>query len=158
MNETPIELFRRWYVNPIVKLKELPDGDGGFAAFMIALPLYERYIDAKLKLENKPTDNDSKLNEIAIDLKLNLEESIIFKSVFRAGFMHQAMPKTGKTKWITHDKYKAIPEFKTINGINYVCINPWKFADRVLNKFISDHRLITVSESFPLASIFSLPK
>lgn len=36
---TPDSLFERWYVRPIEKLKELPDGDGRFAALMIALPL-----------------------------------------------------------------------------------------------------------------------
>ena len=125
---------------------------------MIAMPLYERYIISKLKLKNKSTDEESVRNEIASDLNLTDGQRAVFWDMFRNGFMHEAMPKDGKTLWATSSEFTELPEFKTINGHDYICIDPWKFADRVLNKFIDDHRLITASESFPLASIFALPK
>ena len=152
------ELFIRWYVNPIEKLKELPDGDGGFVAFMVALPLYDRYIVAKLKLDNKSTNPESVNAEMAKDLHLSTGEQKVFWGMFRNGFMHQAMPKDGNTKWITSSKFTEFPEFVTINKTPYVQIDPWKFVDRVLNLFMEDQRLISASESFPLASIFSIPK
>ena len=158
MSEDAVGLFNRWFVKPIDILKRLPNGDGGFAAFMIALPLYERYIAAKLKIENKPAEDDNVRSEIAHDLCLDSKQSSIFWSVFRTGFMHQEMPKDGKTHWATSSDFKAIPEFKIINGENYVCIDPWKFADRVISKFTSDPRLITASESFPWAHIFVIRK
>jgi hypothetical protein len=153
-----IDLFNRWFTEPINILKKLPNGDGGFAAFMISIPLYERYIISKLKLENKLTDDKNIRNEIANDLNLTDGQRTVFWDMFRNGLMHEAMPKDGKTLWITSSKFTELPEFKTISGHDYVCIDPWKFADRVLSKFTSDHRLITASESFPFASIFALPK
>lgn len=152
------ELFVRWYVNPIKKLKELPNGDGGFAAFMIALPLYERYIIAKLKLDGKSTDKETISEEMSTDLQISAGEQSVFWDLFRNGFAHQAMPKAGKTSWLTSSEFTEFPEFKTTNEQNYICIDPWKFADRVLNLFMLDHRLIIASDSFPLASIFSIPK
>jgi hypothetical protein len=48
-------------------------------------------------------------------------------------------------------------EFVQSTGSPCVCIDPWKFADRVLNAFLADPRLITISESFPLASVSAVP-
>lgn len=154
----PIELFNRWYVEPINKLRELPNGDGGFAAFMIALPLYERYTVAKLKLDHKPTNDEDIYAEMANDLHLTDGQRRVFWAIFRIGFMHEAMPQGGKTQWITSAEFTAFPEFVTIEGQNYIRIDPWKFTDRVLSMFIEDHRRITASDSFPLPSIFSIPK
>jgi hypothetical protein len=36
---SPAEKFRCWFVSAIEKLKTLPEGDGAFAALMIAFPL-----------------------------------------------------------------------------------------------------------------------
>jgi hypothetical protein len=152
----PIERFTRWYRNPITKLKELPNGDGGFAAFIIALPLYERYIVSKLKLEGKETNQDSIKTEISADLNLTDDQRKIFWEMFRNGFLHGAMPKDGRTQWLTSAEFTAYPEFKTIEDRNYVCIDPWKFADRILDEYYNNTDLITASESFPLASIFTL--
>jgi len=93
-----IELFNRWYIEPINKLKELPNGDGGFAAFMITIPLYERYITSKLKLENKPTEDTDIRTEMANDLHLTDGQRSVFWAIFRIGFTHGAMPQSGKTK------------------------------------------------------------
>jgi len=38
-----IDRFNGWFVEPIEKLKELPEGDGGFLALSAALFLCERY-------------------------------------------------------------------------------------------------------------------
>ena len=154
---TPIELFERWYGRAIDKLRELPSKDGAFAALMIALPLYERYIIAKLKLDGKTTTDDEVKQEICSDLSLLDHERRIFWEMFRNGFTHQAMAMDGKTKWMVSHKFTELPEFKTIQGIRCVCFDPWKFTDRVLNKFRADSRLITESESFPWASVFAMP-
>ena len=152
-----IKYFNRWFVNPINKLKDLPDGDGGFAAFMIAIPLYERYIKGKLKLAGECADKKSVKKEISKDLRMNDDERKIFWDMFRNGFMHQGMPKKGKTKYMFSSSFSAIPEVKEINSKNFICLDPWKFSERVLNKFLEEPKLITVSESCPLASIFVMP-
>ncbi len=156
MNASPMERFDGWFVRAIEKLKEMPEGDSAFAALMIALPLYERYINAKLKLDGKLTGEDDIRDAIAADLALDNCQRRIFWEIFRVGFMHQAMGKGGKNKWAVSQGFREMPEFKTVDGDNYVRLDPWKFADRVLDMFKKDPRLITVSASFPLADVFAL--
>ncbi|VTS06827.1 hypothetical protein [Tuwongella immobilis] len=152
-----IDLFERWFGHSIDKLRDLPNGDGAFAALMIAIPLYERYIIAKLKLEGTATGEAEVQEAVGKDLGLEDWQRRIFWQMFRVGFMHQAMVMDGKTKWMVSHVFGDVPEFKSIAGVNYICFDPWKFTDRVLSKYRADHRLITASESFPLASIFAFP-
>lgn len=154
---TPIERFERWFGNSVEKLRELSDGDGAFAALMIAIPWYERYIVGKLKLNGEPTKPEDVQRAMETDLNLAGDQRKTFWAIFRNGFMHHGMPMNGKTKWMVSEEFGEYPEFKNIEGITYVCFDPWKFTDRVLNAFRSDHRLITASESFPLATIFLMP-
>jgi len=124
---------------------------------MIALPLYERYIIAKLKLAGTETSEDNIKTEIGTDLGLDDRQRSIFWEVFRNGFMHQAMAKDGKTKWAISHNFGALPDFKDLKGVSYILIDPWKFADRVIQHFVKQPELITASDSFPLATIFQLP-
>lgn len=153
---TALDLFERWFGRSVEKLRELPDGDGGFAVLMIAIPLYERFIVGKLKLSGSPTGPDEVRAAIGADLNLSDRERSIFWDMFRNGFMHHGMARDGKTKWAVSHRFGERPEFKEIRGETVVCFDPWKFADRVLREFRADPRLITASESFPLATIFFL--
>lgn len=154
---TPEERFNGWYVRPIEKLKELPEGDGAFAALMITFPLYERLIKARLKLAGKPTGDEDVTAAVGEDLGLDGRDRRIFWSAFRIGFLHQAMGKAGPTPWIVSGGCGAVPEFREINEILCICIDPWKFADRVLGAFLAVSGLITASESFPLAGVRFFP-
>lgn len=151
---TPSERFEGWFVQPIEKLAELPEGDGAFAALMIALPLYERYIVAKLKLAGQPAGDKEKQAEMSADLGLDDNKRKKFWAIFRVGFTHQGMGQHGQTRWIVSHTYDEVPQFHTINGCDCVCLDPWKFARRVLQKYSDDPRLIVASESFPLADVF----
>jgi hypothetical protein len=148
-----ITRFERWFVAPVAKLKELPEGDGGFAAFMIGLTLYERLLKARLKSNNRPTTDTEFFLEMQKDLRLTEYERSVFWATFRVGLLHQAMPKAGKTNWELRDEFSGYPEFRVQNGRSVIYINPWKFTDRVLQEFMENPRLIAVSESFPLAVI-----
>ncbi len=154
----PIERFERWYGTPVKKLAELPNGDGAFAAWMIGMPLYERYIVGKLILSGREASEENKKTEISSDLQITSQQRPIFWAIFRNGFMHQAMGMHGGTKWAVSSAFGALPVFREMSGVQYICIDPWKFTDRVLDFFRADHRLITASESFPLASIFETPQ
>ncbi len=154
---SPLVRFNAWYVAAIEKLKELPEGDGAFAALMVALPLYERCVIAKLKLAGQTTTEAAVRSAIAADLQLNDRDRATFWGMFRTGFMHQAMVTAGATKWLVSHHFGELPEFRSVNGERCLCIDPWKFADRVLSAFLKDPLLITASESFPLADVFSLP-
>jgi len=124
---------------------------------MIALPLYERYIIAKLKLSGGETKDADIQRAIGIDLQLDDRQRRIFWDAFRNGFMHQGMAKEGKTKWMISHVFGEMPEFKTFAGEEYICLDPWKFADHVLAQFRADHRLITASQSFPWAGVSFVP-
>lgn len=118
---TPEERFNGWYVRAVQKLKELPEGDGAFAALMIALPLYERLIKARLKLAGESTADEDVASAIAEDLGLKGADRSVFWSAFRIGFMHQAMGKAGRTPWLVSGGFGAVPEFREIEGKRCVC-------------------------------------
>src|SRR5665213_2816205 len=97
LNATPMERFQGWFVRAIEKLDELPEGDGAFAALMIVLPLYERYVVAKLKLAGKGASDAEKQAEMSSDLGLKDGQRRTFWAIFRVGFTHQGMGKAGPT-------------------------------------------------------------
>lgn len=169
-----LDLLKRWFMGPIKSLKKLPNGDGAFAALMISIPLYERCLIASLKKQEKYQDENNRddddeiekkktLNlflirsEMSKDLELTEGQQCAFWDMFRNGFMHQAMVHDGKTKWRLHDSYEGLPRFVKENGVEYVELNPWKFAERILKKYEDDPDLFSVSKSFPLPEIFELP-
>lgn len=151
-----VNYFRVWFVEPIEKLKELPNGAGGFIAFMVGLALYERLIVAKLKLDNRSTDELVIQEAMGHDLGLSDEQRRIFWDMIRNGLLHQAMPKKGKTNYLFCHTFSGYPKFELINGSLVICIDPWKFTDRVMAEFLSNPGLIVASESYPLASIIPL--
>ena len=155
--EEELVRFRRWFVAPISKLKELSDGDGAFAALMIAMPLYERFIVASLKLAGTAAETEGMKAAINQDLGLNDAQRKRFWAIFRDGFMHQGMGQAGKTQWQVSHVYGERPVFKTFDGVDTVSLDPWKFAERVLNEFVQRPELIVASESFPFAEIFLIP-
>ena len=148
-----IENFLIWFVEPINKLKELPNGAGGFVAFMVGLSLYERLLKARLSLSDKKADVKEFQRAMQADLHLNEQQRSFFWDFFRNGLLHQAMPKLGKTNYCFHHTFSGIPEFTNINGQPSICIDPWKFTDRVLNEFLENPILIIRTNSYPFASI-----
>lgn len=181
--DSPLDLFIRWFVVPISSLKILPHGDGGFAAIFISVPLYERALHAALKLDGLSTkeqriyeelkaendklscpqklgDDKIKLNsKVCGDLLITEETRRIFWSVFRTGMMHQGMPRTGKKGeygWAFNASFSAFPEIRGQDQDRSICIDPWKFTDHVIRKFVNRSELITASDSFPFAQIFEV--
>jgi len=158
MNEQEaVDKFRRWYFEPIEKLRKLPNGDGGFVAFMVGIALYERWITAKLKSKNQMADKKSIKKAMQDDLGLSDQERRIFWDMFRNGLFHKAMPKLGKTGYWFNCTFSGYPEFKVLDGHPVIRIDPWKFTDRVIKEFLSDPKLIMESESYPLPSILPIP-
>jgi len=155
--EDSIRSFNLWFVEPIEKLKELPNGSGGIIAFMIGLALYERLIIAKLKFENCPSDEESIRKAMSEDLQLSESQQRVFWDMLRNGFLHQAMPKIGKTRCMFHDSFTEYPVFKTLDGMEVICINPWRFTDRVISEYLAYPCLINISESYPLVRISPIP-
>lgn len=155
--EEALAYFEMWFVQPVEKLKELPNGAGGFVAFMVGLALYERLISAKLKFKNLSSNEETFKKAMAEDLRLSDKDRSIFWDMLRNGLLHQGMPKIGRTGCFFHHSFSEYPEFTQINGKPVICIDPWKFTDRVIKEFLVNPSLINSSESFPLAYISPIP-
>jgi len=151
----PEDLFHRWFVAPIAQLRKLDKGDGAFCALTTVLPLYERAIVARLKLRGDATTDDAIKTEVESDLQIPANVRARFWAIFRNGFMHQGMGLDGPTKWRISSGagYTHSPQLQVHDGVSYVCIDPWEFADHVLAMYQAQPALITASESFPFATI-----
>ena len=165
------ELFNIWFVKPLEILKAEIGPDAGWVALMVTLPLYERWIRAKLKTEAATTHkgNGDKARDELIwkDLGLdNIEQAQTFWSVMRDGISHSAMPRIGDSRkqkkadnprYVLHTKCSAFPVFGEYDGKPIIYINPWKFADHVIQLLKDQPNLIFVdSKEFPLASVEAL--
>jgi hypothetical protein len=95
--------------------------------------------------------------EVERDLRLTQGQRKAFWNMFRDGLMHGAMPLGGKTQWAFRDDFTEYPEFKMVGEVSVICIHPMKFAERVLQEFIDNPTLITISDSFPWALVGELP-
>jgi len=62
----PNILFERWFVRPLTKLRELPDGDGGFVALATSCFLYERYAVAAIKKSGGKADKEGKIRPLDV--------------------------------------------------------------------------------------------
>ncbi|MCH8493430.1 MAG: hypothetical protein LAT53_09385 [Idiomarina sp.] len=119
-----IDRFERWFGNSIKQLQELSTKDGAAATLMISIPLYERFVIAKLKQDGNPADEATMRAEIGSDLNLDNGHRRVFLEMFRNGFTHQRMAKDGKAKWMVSHVFGATPEFKTIVGGQHICLDP----------------------------------
>jgi hypothetical protein len=155
---TLMERFDGWFVNPIEKLKELPEGDGGFLALSAALFLCERYYRALTETLYGKRDDETFKIEAAKDLGLSLDDFKLFWVVYRHGIQHQGTPKkyVDKNKmkyiWQIADEFNAIPEIYKINAYKReIRLNVWKFADLIINKFKTNPEVFqkAVSNTFP---------
>ena len=155
---TLMERFDGWFVNPIEKLKELPEGDGGFLALSAALFLCERYYRALTETLYGKRDDETFKIEAAKDLGLSLDDFKLFWVVYRHGIQHQGTPKKyvdkNKMKYTWHiaDEFKASPEIYKINAYKReIRLNVWKFADLIISKFKTNPEVFqkAVSNTFP---------
>lgn len=151
-NASVEEKFDGWYVKPIKLLKDgLPEGDGGFFALSAALFLCERYYRVKTNTHDKfdSTSNKKFKNAAAKDLGLKEDDFEAFWKVFRNGMQHQGVPiekdhNGKKYKWRTHDDFNAIPSFHLLSKDTYeIRLNPWKFADLIIEKYKQDKSTLT---------------
>jgi hypothetical protein len=153
------ERFNGWFVKPIEKLKELPEGDGGFLALSAALFLCERYYRALTDtLQGKRDDETFKI-AAAKDLGLSLEDFNCFWIVYRNGIQHQGTPKKyidkkNQIKYLCNisNEFKGIPEIYKRNAYKReIRLNVWEFADLIINKFKDNPAVFqkAVSHTFP---------
>ena len=135
------ERFDGWFVKPIEKLKELPEGDGGFLALSAALFLCERYYRTLTNTHEGSRDDESFKVAAAKDLGIDLNDFKRFWKVYRHGVQHQGMPRTHEEnkvtyKWHMDGRFEAIPEIHRVDShTQEIRLNPWRFADLMISKF-----------------------
>jgi hypothetical protein len=153
-----MERFNGWFVEPIEKLKELPEGDGGFLALSAALFLCERYYRALTDTHYGKRDDEAFKIAAAKDFGLSLDDFKRFWFVYRHGIQHQGTPKKYidknkmKYSWQISDDFNAIPEIYKINAYKReIRLNVWKFADLIITKFKTNPIVFrkAISHTFP---------
>jgi hypothetical protein len=154
-----MERFEGWFVKPIEKLKELPEGDGGFLALSAALFLCERYYRALTDTLYGKRDDETFKIEAAKDLGLSLEDFNCFWIVYRNGVQHQGTPKKyidkkKQLKYFFHidEEFSGIPEIHKTNAYKReIRLNVWKFANLIINKFKTNPAVFqkAISSMFP---------
>lgn len=154
-----MERFDGWFIQPIEKLKELPEGDGGFLALSAALFLCERYYRALTDTLHGKRDDETFKLAAAKDLGMSPEDFNSFWIVYRNGIQHQGTPqkyidKKNQVKYFFHisDEFGGIPEIHKINAYKReIRLSVWKFADLIIGKFKthSDVFRKAVSHTFP---------
>jgi hypothetical protein len=141
-----LERFIRWFVVPLKALKAIPDGDGAFMALSMGCFLCERYYRTEEGIEDSPKKEDQFLTAAAKDLKVKKSFFIQFWDMYRNGMQHQGSPRIAERdgkifyKWCIHGNYKAIPTLAMRDDINIICIDPWKFADLMIDKFLKKQK------------------
>ena len=87
------EKFRRWVLARIEKLRELPNGDGAFAALSICCGLFERFIWSCLDTEDVKATPKNFRRRAAKDLGCTEEAFQRFWEGYRLGMQHAFQPK-----------------------------------------------------------------
>jgi hypothetical protein len=153
-----MERFDGWFVKPIEKLKELPEGDGGFLALSAALFLCERYYRALTDTLHGKRDDETFKIEAAKDLGISLDDFKCFWMVYRNGIQHQGTPQKyfdkNRVKYTSQisDEFNAIPEIHKINAYKRaIRLNVWKFADFIIAKFKTNPEVFekAIARTFP---------
>jgi hypothetical protein len=166
---TPAEKFRRWILRPLEALRDLPDGDGGFAAFSICCGLFERFIRSRLKANGQKATTEAFIATAAKDLGCDEEAMRRFRDGFRLGLQHAFQPKAyvqneGRgDKWgweiASGDGFYKHPEIvKKAEGVFAVRIDPWKFVDHVTMRWKENLQLLNELNEFAFGKVGLLEK
>ena len=160
-------LFDRWVLAVIPKLRELPHGDGAFAALSMAFGLYERFIDSKLHKAGINASSDNFRIEAAKDMGMKEADAWIvqrFWDGFRLGMQHAFQPKAyieqkgngDRWGWDISEKvgYHGYPEvIQSENDLFIVTLDPWKFLEHVLQRWKENPDLTNQLSEFEFGKI-----
>jgi hypothetical protein len=165
MNQTkPEVLFSRWVEAPIKALRQLDNGDGGFAALAISLGLYERFIDSVLHQKSKAATSENFRSEASEDLGVSEDVVDRFWNSYRLGLMHAFHPKNYTEKRGTGDSwgwdisevdgYEGHPKIEERSDRFFVItLDPWKFTEHVIQRWKACPDLLNQLPEFSLGHI-----
>jgi hypothetical protein len=154
----PDMLFTRWYIQPLEKLKEIPNGDGAFVALTICCILYERYVVAVITRAGAKVTDEARQEQLTVDFETDKDTADAFWDIMRNGLAHEAMPKQkqhGKPMpgWRFTHNFPNPMELANENGTPILLVQPWRFMDKVLSLWRDNTHLLDLSSSFPWGSI-----
>ena len=143
--------FKAWYADVLEGLHA--DQRGGIAAFMITLPLLERYL--RLKSGLKPKDRVDK-PEFWENLRMmfpalpDAQAAKDFWSVFRHGFLHQAtlsLETHGADELPGARLTHMVPDPLIVGADGSFTVNPVSFSRAVVSAVEQDFRTFVGDES-----------
>lgn len=172
MSDSPEQLFKRWVLAVVPKLRELPDGDGAFAALSMAFGLYERFIDSKLNKDGKEASPANFRIVAAEDFRLGETGPTAIQRMwdgFRLGMQHAFQPKAyiekkGKgDRWgwdISEEKgYHEYPEIVQLeNDLFIVTLDPWLFLAHTIQRWEENPELMNDLSEYQLGKIAQTEK
>ena len=160
----PEDKFERWVVAPIDRLRQLPQGDGAFAALSICCGLFERLIDSFLSRDKVKATPEAFWEAAARDLGCSEEAMRRFWNGFRLGMQHAFQPKAyvedrglgNRWGWdmAEAEGYHHFPEILQKDPKTFtVRIDPWKFVDHVLERWRQNPEVMNQLSEFVLKNI-----
>lgn len=156
--QTPEQLFERWFAHPLRELGKISNGDGSFIALSISVSLFERFAKSEASAKGKKADDAVVHTRLAEEFEATVEDAKEFWRMVRNGLQHYAMPmkkQQGTTfpRWTFDDLYIRAFEFVNDSKGRKLNIQPWLFRDAVLRLYKEHPDLITHNQSFPVAKI-----
>ena len=154
----PNILFERWFVQPLTKLHELPNGDGGFVALATSCFLYERYAVATIEKSGGKANKEGKIRQFMSDFEVDEATARAFWDVIRDGILHEGMPITRKHGKGPLPDWAFLPINRPVrmdksNGSDILVVEPWLFTEKVLQLWKENLPLIEQNKSFPWANV-----
>lgn len=157
-----MERFEGWFVAPVEKLKEIPEGDGAFVAMSVALFLCERFYRTKTNTHEGSRGDLAFRQAAAQDMHVADNYFEIFWKVFRHGIQHQGMPKELSLnnperhyRWELRSDALAVPSFFQVDETHFmITIDPWKFCGFIFDKFRNEPDMLAKAESHAFGSVF----
>ncbi len=146
MNAETRRLFDRWVIVPYAALRQLPNGDGAFAALAMGFGLYERFITSSIHSRGGNIEKE-RYEEASRDFgkAVSPDDFKAFWEMYRVGVQHYFHPKhftkgQDKTRWgwdISEEKnYSAFPTvIRKEADLFIITINPWEFVEHTIRRW-----------------------
>jgi hypothetical protein len=151
-----LQKFNLWFKEHYKLVKNGGGGHGAFIALSIGLFLTERFFrheTGTIDDHRGPHANDFKA-PAATFFNTDPVFFYAFWNVYRNGMQHQGSPKSTPVQgWDVHGDYDADPTKAVHNGKDIICLNPWKFTDKIIAKWESRLDLLALLGSHQLGSL-----
>jgi hypothetical protein len=159
-------LFDRWVIVPFAALRQLPNGDGAFAALAMGFGLYERFITSSIHSRGGDIDKERYTEGSSdFDRAVSADDFKAFWEMYRIGVQHYFHPKhftksKDGTRWgwdISEQKgYAAFPKVtQPESDLFIITIDPWAFVEHTIRRWHEHPELLDELSATKFAKIES---